>query len=230
MIFLNFLVKNDVDTRTRIRFTAVAEGAGDIDLSSQQVKEFFALLKSNKTVVDPTVMGYIAMFEQQKGQVDPRYKNIMEHFPEDIYRWKSQPDMDVNETNHLAYQNSADKLLAMVKELHQQGIPIVPGTDDIPAFTLYSELAAYVRAGISNAEVLQIATLGSARVLGIDKQFGSIKVGEEADLLLIDGNPLQNIEDIQKINLVIKAEHYFYPYELHQQLGVKPFVKKEPLF
>ena len=230
MIFLNFLVENDVDTRTRIRFTAVAEGAGDIDLSSKQVKEFFALLKSNNTVVDPTVMGYIAMFEQQKGQVDPRYKDIMKHFPEDIYRWKSQPDMDVNEGNHVAYQKSADKLLAMVKELHQQGIPIVPGTDDIPAFTLYSELAAYVKAGISNAEVLQIATLGSARVLGVDDQFGSIQVGEEADLLLIDGNPLKHIDDIRKINLVIKANYYYYPYELHQQLGVKPFVKQEKLF
>lgn len=230
MIFLNFLVDNDVDTRTRIRFTAVAEGAGDIDLSSKQVKEFFALLKSHNTVVDPTVMGYIAMFEQQKGQVDPRYKDIMKHFPEEIYRWKSQPDMDVNDTNHLAYQHSADKLLAMVKALHQQGIPIVPGTDDIPAFTLYSELSAYVRAGISNAEVLQIATLGSAKVLGVEKQFGSIQVGAEADLLLIDGNPMQNIEDIRKIDLVIKANNYFYPFELHQQLGVKPFVEQKKLF
>ena len=59
---------------------------------------------------------------------------------------------------------------------------------------------------------------------------GSIKVGEEADLLLIDGDPLQNIEDIRKINLVIKADHYFDPYELHRQLGVKPFVKEEALF
>ncbi len=230
MIFLNFLVENDVDTRTRVRFTAVAEGAGDIDLSSKQVKEFLALLKSNDTVVDPTVMGYIAMFEQQKGQMDPRYKDIAKHFPEEVYRWKSQPDMEVNEGNHVAYQNSADKLLAMVKKLHQEGITIVPGTDDIPAFTLYSELAAYVKAGISNAEVLQIATIGSARVLGVDKRFGSIKIGEEADLILIDGNPLQNIEDIRRVNLVIKSDNYYYPYELHQQLGVKPFVKQEKLF
>jgi imidazolonepropionase-like amidohydrolase len=230
MIFLNFLVNNDVDTRTRIRFTAVAERAGEIDLSSKQVQDFFTLLKSHNTVVDPTVMGYIAMFEQQEGQMDPRYKNIAKHFPEDIYRWKSQPEMDVNESNYVAYKKSADKLLAMVKELHDQGIPIVPGTDSIPAFTLYSELAAYVKAGISTAEVLQIATLGSARVLGVDKQFGSVHIGGEADLILIEGNPLKNIDDIRKINLVIKADTYYYPNELHQQLGIIPFVTHKKLF
>ena len=64
------------------------------------------------------------------------------------------------------------------------------------------EMELFVESGISNAAVIQAATLQNARFFRIDKQLGSIEKGKLADLILVKGNPLENIKamrDIQKV-------------------------------
>jgi imidazolonepropionase-like amidohydrolase len=52
---------------------------------------------------------------------------------------------------------------------------------------------------------------------------GSITPGKRADLILVDGDPTSNISDIRKVALVIKNGTAYYPSELYEALGVKPF-------
>ncbi len=74
---------------------------------------------------------------------------------------------------------------------------IVPGTDAISGFTLHKELENYVRAGISEAEVLKMATIISTEVAGYANQLGPIEEGKLPDLILVEGNPLEKIKRYQ---------------------------------
>ena len=112
----------------------------------------------------------------------------------------------------------------MIKALHDNGIQIVPGSDHLPAFTVHRELELYAEAGISNADVLRIATLDSARVTGVADQKGSIEVGKDSDLVLIDGNPFDDISAVRQAVLVMKGATLYRPEDLYQSVGIKPFL------
>jgi hypothetical protein len=80
--------------------------------------------------------------------------------------------------------------LQLGKRAYDRKIPIVAGTDGTPGFTLHRELENYAEAGIPNAEVLAIATLGAAKIMHVDRTSGSIAPGKDADLVIVDGDPL----------------------------------------
>ncbi len=93
------------------------------------------------------------------------------------------------------------------------------------AFTIHRELELYAEAGIPFAEVLRIGTLDSARVVGVDGRKGSIEVGKDSDLLLVEGNPLEDISAIRNGVLVMKGNTVYQPDELYKTVGVKPFLE-----
>jgi imidazolonepropionase-like amidohydrolase len=120
------------------------------------------------------------------------------------------------------YKASFDKVLAMVKTLHEQKIPLVVGTDDLAGLTFHYELAMYVRAGISPAETLRMATLDAARSMKLDAKVGSIQEGKAADLVVIDGDPLARIDDIGKIVSTMRGGVVFPSAKLYETVGVRP--------
>jgi len=61
----------------------------------------------------------------------------------------------------------------------------------------------WVRAGIAPAVALQAATLNAARLLRADNRVGSIRAGNDADLLVVDGNPLEDITATERISMVV---------------------------
>jgi imidazolonepropionase-like amidohydrolase len=115
--------------------------------------------------------------------------------------------------------------LGLVKKMHDAGIPIVAGSDDIAGFTMHRELELYVMAGLKPAEVLKIATWNGAKYSQVLETSGSISPGKQADLILVDGDPSINISDIRKVSMVMKNGLIFFPAELYEALGVKRFVE-----
>jgi imidazolonepropionase-like amidohydrolase len=87
---------------------------------------------------------------------------------------------------------------------------------------LHHELELYVQAGIPAGEVLRMATLTPALVMGVDKDRGVIAAGKLADMVLIDGDPTQNIRDINKITTVIKGGKVYDPPAIEKALGIVP--------
>jgi imidazolonepropionase-like amidohydrolase len=92
------------------------------------------------------------------------------------------------------------------------------------AFTIHRELETYAEAGIPNAAVLKMATLDSARVTGVDDRTGSIEIGKDSDLILLDGNPLEDISAVRRATLVMKGNTIYRPDELYKAIGVKPLI------
>ena len=223
MVFLNFLAGDREDTRQQIRFTLYGDKAGELDLGSDEVQEFLELLKENDVVVDPTAAIFEEMLVHVSGNPSPILAGVIDHLPPSVSRSDYNADFDITDSVD-TWARSAERQAEMIKLLHDTGIQLVPGTDDIVGFTLHRELELYAQAGIPEVEVLRIATLDSARVTGVDAQKGSIEVGKDADLLLVDGNPLEDINAVRNGVLVMKGDTLFRPDELYKAVGVIPFV------
>jgi imidazolonepropionase-like amidohydrolase len=82
-------------------------------------------------------------------------------------------------------------------------VPFVP-----PGPGLHVELALYVEAGLSPAEALRTATLDAARALGYASELGSIEAGKLADLVVLDGDPLEDIGALRRIRAVVSGGRY----------------------
>jgi hypothetical protein len=113
--------------------------------------------------------------------------------------------------------------------LHRSGIPLWPGTDDGTGFTLHRELELYVAAGMSPAEALRIATFDCAAYLGRGHSHGSIERGKRADLLLLEGDPTQDISAIRRIRMVMKDGDIYFPQDIYRELGAAPFAPPPPI-
>ncbi len=95
-------------------------------------------------------------------------------------------------------------LTTMLKSCHKNGVMIVLGTDsqwktDVHGFTVHEELQILVDNGFSNYEALETATKNAAISVNALNEWGTIKEGKRADLLLLDKNPLMNIDNTKTI-------------------------------
>lgn len=221
-VFLNFLFDDVKDTRTPARFTSVADRAAAVDLGSESVRSFVALLKEKKTVVDPTVSIFEGMFTDRPGKVAAGFAAVADRLPPQVRRGLLAGGLPVPEGKDERYRESARALLRMIKLLHDSGVTIVAGTDSTPGFALHRELELYAEAGIPAPEVLRIATLGAARVMKRDAELGSIAPGKLADLILVDGDPAARIGDIRRVSLVVKDGKLYEPAALYRSIGVRP--------
>ena len=115
------------------------------------------------------------------------------------------------------------KELSILGILHRAGITIVAGTDQsVPGHSVYREIELYVQAGFSPLEALQAATIVPARVMGMEKDLGTIEVGKRADLIIVNGNPLEDIHNIRNVEFVITNGTMYNTSELWQSVGFKP--------
>jgi len=89
----------------------------------------------------------------------------------------------------------------MVMDTMHAGAKIIAGTDSPDAFNLHGELESYVLAGMTPYEALRAATVNPADALNLDA--GSIEPGKLADIVLVEGNPLEDIANAHKVNRVI---------------------------
>ncbi len=100
-------------------------------------------------------------------------------------------------------QANANLLLAW-----KAGVTLVMGTDAgnplvFPGPAMHHELELWVKAGIPASAALTAATLNGAKLLHAEHRFGTVRVGLEANLLLVDGNPLEDIRSTERISLVV---------------------------
>jgi len=85
-----------------------------------------------------------------------------------------------------------------------------PYGDSLPyGLSLHAELDSYVRYGLSPFQALQAATWIPAQALGIDQDLGTLETGKLADMVIVEGNPLRNIQDARKVRQVIKNGEVF---------------------
>jgi imidazolonepropionase-like amidohydrolase len=186
------------------------------------VQAFIQLLQQHKTVVDPTLVVFEGMFTDRAGTMSDVYSAVGDRLPAQIRRGFLYGGLEVPQGMDQRYRDSFGQMLKMTKAFYDAGIPIVAGTDSLAGFTLPRELELYEQAGIPALKVLQIATLGAARVMKQDQERGSIEVGKLADVILVDGNPTAHVGDVRKVKTVVKGGVIYQTADLNRAVGVRP--------
>jgi imidazolonepropionase-like amidohydrolase len=204
------------DAKSADRFNALA----NIDLESPRAQEALSFLKKHGTVIDPTVAlmeFYTASTAKPPASFEPGVLKV----PSEL----AGPLADVGPPGPMAdvREKIFQKQLALVGALHRAGIPIVAGTDQtVPGHSLHREIELYVQAGFTPMEAIRAASIVPARVMGLDKEFGTIETGKRADLIVIAGDPLADIRNTRNVESVITNGVMYKAAELWQSVGFKP--------
>lgn len=95
-----------------------------------------------------------------------------------------------------------------LQQVYSAGVPICLGTDSgneatFPGYSVHREMELLVQAGMEPMRVIQAATISAARYCRIDSRAGSVRVGKRADLLIVEGNPLESISNVRRIKFVV---------------------------
>lgn len=228
-VMLNFLFKPGVETRSLERFYLPAEKVAGMDFNSKEVKDFIGTLKKKQIVIDQTLATF-AFLKQKDGDVNEPWAAVEGNMPPDVARGFHVGTMKIPDAATQArYEKSYAKMVQFVGILYKAGVPLVAGTDDLAGFTLHSELALLVKAGLTPAQAIQVATRNGARYTRTSAERGSIETGKLADLVLVDGDPTKDIQDLRKVSAVITRGQIIYPKEVDIALGIKPFVSDVPV-
>jgi imidazolonepropionase-like amidohydrolase len=112
----------------------------------------------------------------------------------------------------------------LVKALHDAGARLVVGTDTphpfvMPGFSVHEELANFVSVGMSPYEALKAATVDAAEFMGAQGEFGVIKRGARADLILLEGNPLEDVTNTSRIAGAMVRGRWLSREALHADLS-----------
>ena len=222
---LNFVVmqampKEIVDkANTAERIAGPARLAKDVDWSTPEMRSFIAELKQRGTTVDPTLVIFETMLTMDGGQPAPAYKSymgIISPVLDRTFRAGGYPLADGFTRDD--YRKSYGKMVDLVRNLHQAGVPIVAGTDGW-GVEVVREIELYSQAGFTPAEALQSATIVPARMVGADKRTGSIAVGKEADVVLVDGDVSKELGALRRVVTVVSDGYVMDADELRKAAG-----------
>ncbi len=192
----------------------------NIDLNSPAAQKAVAFLVQHKTVVDPTM----ALFEfltastaKPPASIEPGVTKVAPELQAILA--EAGPPSRYADIRDKAVQ----KDIAIIGALHRAGVPIVAGTDQtVPGYSLYREIELYAQAGFTPMEAVQAATIVPARVMGVDKELGTVEVGKRADVIILDASPLESIHNIRTVKFVITNGTMYNCAELWQSVGFKP--------
>jgi imidazolonepropionase-like amidohydrolase len=223
---LNFVVmesmpKEVVDkANTRQRMEGPARFFKDVDLDGPLMKGFIADLARRKTIVDPTIVIFEGFLTQEGGKPHPAYAPYMgivsPMIERSVFTAGGYPLVEGYTRDD--YRKSYAKMVELVGRLHKAGVPIVAGTDGW-GVEIVRELEIYQQAGFTPAQALQSATILPARIVGADKRTGSIAVGKEADMMLVDGDPSRELGALRRVVTVVSDGYVMDADELRRAAG-----------
>jgi len=147
---------------------------------------------------------------------------VAQRMPAEVRRGYLYGGIEVPQGMDQRYQDSFKQFENMAKAFYDAGVPIVAGTDSLAGFALHRELEIYGEAGIPAPKVLQLATIGAARIMKRDQELGSIKPGKLADVILVDGDPTVKLTDLDRVETVVKDGVMYKVADLDRALGVQP--------
>ena len=189
-------------SNTAARLEGPAKYGKDVDLDSPEMTAFYKELGERRTYIDPTLVVWEPMLTADGTAIPPGYAPFAKVSPPATVRgWQISGYPLFDGLTRDDFRKSFDKMVGLVGRLHKAGAPIVAGTDGW-GLELVRELELYQRAGLTNAEALQTATIIPARLTGMDKEFGSITAGKVANMVLVDGDVSQDITALHHVETV----------------------------
>lgn len=167
--------------------------------------------------VCPTLIGgrQLAYLDQTDHRGDVFLQYLTKRFVSN-YQWRI--DRMANETPAQSQQRK-DRYQLLLKQMpliQQAGITIIAGSDAAalntyvyPAESLLDELEIFQQAGLTPLQILQSATINGTRYFGVENKTGTVTTGKNADLVLLDQNPLTDVKALRAIYGVVAKGRYY---------------------
>lgn len=179
----------------------------------------FESLKEHNTYVVPTLhIGNVLSYLDEVNHENDSYLKLMP--PGIIKTYEGRIRRSLNSSEQARQNrkelNSFFKLLA--KSLSDANVKLLAGSDSgasnsytYPGISLHQELEAMVEAGISNLKALQNSAYNGSQFLKKDSDYGTVTAGKISDLVILNSNPLDDINNTRDIEFVIKGNDVFNP-------------------
>ena len=219
-VAMQFMPQEVVDkANTAQRIEGPAKYFKDFDLHGPEARAFIAELAKRKTIIDPTLVVWEPTLISDGGVPAPAYVSymgIMSPVYDRFFKAGGYPLVEGYTRDD--YRKSWKQLVGLVGELHKAGVTIVAGTDG-QGIEIVREIELYKDAGFTPAEALQSATIVPARMVGADKRTGSIAVGKEADVVLVDGDVANDLGALRRVVTVVSDGYVMDGDALRKEAG-----------
>lgn len=220
----NYNVEYDVSTRDAILMGMdriehqLTLALGQDDPRSTQMNEMVDLMIKHQVYYGPNLQMYGGINLRNTHPAEMTWTDESKYFTPYTQTRLLQRGIPSPESEQKEYDQRIIELMALYdaggKHL------IVVGTDEpvytnmLPGFAYHRELLAMTYAGLPPIDVLKAATINGAMALGVADRLGSLESGKSADLLVVKGNPLDDIKAARNIRFVMKAGQIHNPEEL----------------
>ncbi|WP_343485942.1 amidohydrolase family protein [Allomuricauda sp. d1] len=191
-----------------------------------KVDELVALAKANGVWIVPTQSLYTKWFAP--ADVDSLLAlPEMKYMPkETLNNWRNAKENYMNDPNFNKdqWQQFIDIRKQLIKALSENGHGMLLGSDapqlfNVPGFSIHQEMADMADAGMTNLEIIQSGTIDPAVYFGMEDEFGQIKEGLVADLILVDANPLKDLGALQELSGVMRQGKWYSKGEIEKRLS-----------
>lgn len=191
-----------------------------------QANRVFELLKDNNTYVTPTkhIGNTLSYLDRDNHENDEYLQYVGEGIIE-TYKGRVRSAMRANEKAVKERHQLNSTFASLIPKMQAAGVSLLAGSDSgasnsyvYQGISLHQELAALVAAGLTPAEALRTATINGAKFLKVDDYYGSIEVGKSSDLLILDANPLEKIDNTQRISTLILGKKVYSQQDLSAML------------
>lgn len=177
----------------------------------ETARQTYARMAEAGTGIVPTLhIGKVLAFLNETDHSSDEYlKNIPAGIQE-TYQGRLQSARQQSEEATQRRRNLRERFVNMIPDIHNAGVTIYAGSDSgpynsfvYPGVSLHKELQELVAAGLSPLEALQTSVINGPEFFGVSENYGKVKQGYAADLLLLNSNPLEDIQNTRDIYSVI---------------------------
>lgn len=193
---------------------------------AQKANKLFKLFKKYGTYQVPTLITYLKV-------VSPLDKELAPYVPKHYWAAWEKAKKEMSEYKELIQKSlqNHENSKKMIKRMNEAGVPIMTGTDStfgIPNHvygkSVHEELRLLVASGLTPLEALQAATLTPAKFMDREQELGTIEEDKLADMVILHDNPLDQIENTERIYGVVMNGTYYGKGELDE--AVKTVINK----
>lgn len=203
-------VQNSVDSVEHMGATSRRGYSPKFSSLSKSYNDVMEIISQSGQIITPTAV------------LMSGFNVYMDRYPQFLNQPRSQTFLDQMQRDALeAARNNPfvkarasvnPSVLKSIKTLHDKGGNVTAGTDSpfIPyGIAQLFELVMFVDAGLTPYEAIRASTINVAKLIGVENDLGTLEIGKIADMVVIDGDPLNNIVDIFNVEATIKDGHIY---------------------
>lgn len=211
-----------------------AAAAYNTTFNQEKARGAYAIVGKKGLFVCPTLIGsyQLAYLKENDHSKDSFLQYLTKKYVSN-YAWRIERMANETPTQLQQRKEAIELLKTQLPIMQAAGITLMAGSDAAalntyvyPAESLLQELEIFASAGLTNLQILQSATLAGAKYFDVQGRTSSIASGKDADIVLLDANPLENIRHLRKVHGVMKKGDYFSREKLDSMLAASKAVKE----